>query len=292
MEEELLYPIGKACRICGVSPRTLRYYEEIGLLRPDRVDENNSYRFYSKSSLRRVQQIGSLSAEGFSLQEIGQILETGRLEHLRAMMERKLSAVHETLRVDCMKFNSLRFWHALLVEGEWVLAHGGLGITAKYIPPHQCLCMESDGCGPDACTDYLNAAKRSGQSLANTLGALYGSYENYRLRIQGQSPPPMLLGQLYDDASEELVPFGNMTAVSCYHIGSLAAVGKTYAAMEDWADCHHFSLRGSCYERYVLDAYSTPREEEFVTELLLPVREDVSAFQQKAAYREINFDVT
>ncbi len=292
MEQDGLYPIGKACRICGVSARTLRYYEEIGLLLPDHVDEGSGYRSYTASSLRRIQQICSLSADGFSLQEIGQILKVNRLDYLRGRMAEKISAVQETIQTERQRLSSLYHWHALLVEGEWVLAHDGLGVTAKYLPPQQCMSLHSDGYGPDPCTDYMNATKRSGQSPANVLGALYGAYEDYRTRIQGQPHPPVLLGRLYHDNGAELVSFGGFTAVACYHVGDLSTAGETYAAMVSWAEAHRFPLQGSCYERYVLDAYSTPRKEEFVTELLLPVREDVSAFRQAAAFRELEFDVT
>lgn len=41
-----------------------------------------------------------------------------------------------------------------------------------------------------------------------------------------------------------------------------------------------FTLRGDCYERHVLDVYSTAREENFVTELLLPVQEDTEGFER------------
>jgi DNA-binding transcriptional MerR regulator len=39
--------IGKFARLAQVSPRMLRHYDEIGLLRPDRVDPANGYRRYS-----------------------------------------------------------------------------------------------------------------------------------------------------------------------------------------------------------------------------------------------------
>ena len=41
----------------GVSVRTLHYYDEIGLLKPCYVDEQNGYRFYDEASLGRMQEI-------------------------------------------------------------------------------------------------------------------------------------------------------------------------------------------------------------------------------------------
>ena len=44
MGQKKLYSIGKVSKICDVSQRMLRYYEEIGLIRPDRIAEPSHYR--------------------------------------------------------------------------------------------------------------------------------------------------------------------------------------------------------------------------------------------------------
>lgn len=52
------------------------------------------------------------------------------------------------------------------------------------------------------------------------------------------------------------------------------------------AQQHRFSLRGDCCERHVLDIYSTAREENFVTELLLPVQEETPGFDTLEAWKQ------
>ncbi len=44
-------------KLTGVSIRTLHYYDEIGLLKPSIVDEQNGYRFYDEENLERMQEI-------------------------------------------------------------------------------------------------------------------------------------------------------------------------------------------------------------------------------------------
>jgi DNA-binding transcriptional MerR regulator len=48
--------VKQLARMAGVTPRALRYYDQIGLLRPERVGENG-YRYYGQESLLRLQQI-------------------------------------------------------------------------------------------------------------------------------------------------------------------------------------------------------------------------------------------
>ena len=42
-----MYSIGMFSQICRVTPKTLRHYDEIGLLRPARIDRFTGYRYYT-----------------------------------------------------------------------------------------------------------------------------------------------------------------------------------------------------------------------------------------------------
>ncbi|MFI9081768.1 MerR family transcriptional regulator [Streptomyces sioyaensis] len=64
--------IGELARRTCVSPRTLRYYEEQGLLHPKR--EANGYRSYPESALLRVEQVRDLLAAGLSTRVIRVVL--------------------------------------------------------------------------------------------------------------------------------------------------------------------------------------------------------------------------
>lgn len=62
--------------LTGVSIRTLRYYDQIGLLKPGFVDEGNGYRYYDDASLERMREILFLRELDFSLRSIKEILSS------------------------------------------------------------------------------------------------------------------------------------------------------------------------------------------------------------------------
>ena len=64
-----MYSIGQLAKAANVSNRTLRYYEEMGLLTPHSRGENR-YRYYDDEHLRRLQTIKMLQDSGFALKEI------------------------------------------------------------------------------------------------------------------------------------------------------------------------------------------------------------------------------
>ena len=62
--------IGEFSRICEVTPKTLRYYEEIGLLYPEEISLENGYRYYSIKQLEKMLLINRLKSYKLSLEEI------------------------------------------------------------------------------------------------------------------------------------------------------------------------------------------------------------------------------
>jgi DNA-binding transcriptional MerR regulator len=65
--------IGEAAERLGVTPRTIKYYEELGLLTPGRSGGN--YRAYDDADLERVERVRRLQSLGFSLAAIREILK-------------------------------------------------------------------------------------------------------------------------------------------------------------------------------------------------------------------------
>lgn len=262
MEEEKLYSIGKVSKICDVSSRTLRYYEEVGLLRPDSINEHNGYRYYSAESMYRVQMIRYLGDEGFTLEEIGEILREEDMTRLREIFAGKIRKTQETIDYYRRREESLKAWHDLFVEGEWVRRHDGLSPTAF------------------AEAAYKTFSKHGGRAMVDVGGAVYVKFDSFRARMEGRPTPMAFMEHLQPDSRhrDHTIMMGGFTAVTGYHLGTLERVKETYAQLIEWAETHDYLLRGDVYERRVLDAYSTAEKDGYVTELLLPVQEDVSGF--------------
>lgn len=99
------WSIAQVARMSGVTARTLRHYDEIGLLKPDHVG-GNGYRYYEEPQLLRLQQILVLRELGLGLADIAEAIDSEpdtlvalRRQHARLIVERdRLSRVAETVR--------------------------------------------------------------------------------------------------------------------------------------------------------------------------------------------------
>ncbi|HTZ93088.1 MAG TPA: MerR family transcriptional regulator [Streptosporangiaceae bacterium] len=78
--------IGEFARLGGVSVRTLRHYDEIGLLPPATVDPDTGYRGYSAAQLGQINRIVALKELGLSLAQVRRLLDGVTLGELRGML--------------------------------------------------------------------------------------------------------------------------------------------------------------------------------------------------------------
>lgn len=81
--------IKEFANLTGVSVRTLHYYDEIGLLKPFAVDEQNGYRFYDERCLERMQEILFYRELDFPLKDIQAILSSPDYDKQTALKEQK-----------------------------------------------------------------------------------------------------------------------------------------------------------------------------------------------------------
>ena len=82
---EIVLKIGEFSVLTQVSIKTLRYYDEVGLLKPARVDLDSGYRYYSAGQVPRLQRILALKDLGFPLDGIAKAIDDGvTVDALRA----------------------------------------------------------------------------------------------------------------------------------------------------------------------------------------------------------------
>jgi DNA-binding transcriptional MerR regulator len=84
-----LIKIGDFARLGQVSVVTLRHYDDIGLLKPVRVDNFTGYRYYSVEQLNQLNRILTLKDLGFSLDQVEEVLKGLTVEQMQGMLKMK-----------------------------------------------------------------------------------------------------------------------------------------------------------------------------------------------------------
>ncbi|MFC8686733.1 MerR family transcriptional regulator [Brevibacillus porteri] len=98
------YTVQKLGLLAGVSTRTLRYYDEIDLLKPARVN-SSGYRIYGQQEVDRLQQILFYRELGVSLEEIKEILDSPTFDAERALREHREKLLERRAQLDALIAN-------------------------------------------------------------------------------------------------------------------------------------------------------------------------------------------
>lgn len=104
--------IGKVSRQSGVPPKTIRYYEEIGLIRPNRSE--NGYRAFTENHVHKLAFLGRARALGFTIEDCRTLLSLYEDENRESMQVKSVAEEH--LRQIEEKIEKLQSMRATLSE--------------------------------------------------------------------------------------------------------------------------------------------------------------------------------
>lgn len=114
---EKLYSTGEFAKIAGVTIRTIRYYDKIGLLKPTKVLDNG-YRRYCNNDLIILQKIVSLKQLGFSLEEIYPLIQDNDKSSFKKSIQLQISLLDQKIqKLNALK-ESLKSTKKLLNKNE------------------------------------------------------------------------------------------------------------------------------------------------------------------------------
>ena len=267
--EEKLYSIGEVSKICNVSKKALRFYDEIGIISPDMVSESTHYRYYSRKSLLNLTIVKYHKQMGFKLEEMRSLLNSEEYRIIERGFLEKINELQDEQMAVNIKLTSVTDWYHLLVEAQTVIENDVRDVSVKFIPPKEFGYMDQDYIEDDMeaiinldWTDYL-------ESIGNDItGAVSIAYPSWRDRLSGACQKMRIMQEMILPAKpEQLVQMGGEMMLSCYHIGPHETIGETYAKMEQYAEEHGYKLAEDSWERYVTDCWTTNNTDMYVTEV-------------------------
>ncbi|WP_342025964.1 MerR family transcriptional regulator [Cytobacillus pseudoceanisediminis] len=98
------YTVQKLAQMAGVSSRTLRYYDEIGILKPARTN-SSGYRIYGQQEVDRLQQILFYRELGISLDQIKEIISAPAFDAADALKEHREKLLEKRKQLDLLITN-------------------------------------------------------------------------------------------------------------------------------------------------------------------------------------------
>ena len=281
MKKHGYYSIGEIAKICKIPSSTLRYYDEIGVLKPSYIDSETGYRYYDREALLYVPVLRYYQGWGLKLKDIVALLELDDLTGLKKSYDGKIEEHREQIARLAQEIDSMVSWRELITETEAVIGEGDFSVSLKNIPVTKMfkiqptafpgmrfenILINNEFCSKVYSYNYV------------TLGALWVQYpsQESRLREDFNNVTLLIKNHPFYDNSPDVQVMESFTAVACYHQGPHNQVTATYDKINQWAKLHNFTLRGDVIERYVIDLWSTKNSNWFLTEIFCPLAENKS----------------
>jgi len=271
-----VFKIGDFSRLSLVSVKALRYYDELGLLKPARVDEFTGYRYYSASQLTRLNRMLAMKDMGLSLEQIALLLDKELTpDQIRGMLRLKQVELRQQLVEGQARLARIEAW---LQAFEQEVTMPAYDVVLKKVAPLQ--------------VAQLRGVAPSMEQIGPTLDRLFDQVMGY-ISQHGATPVGPGITLYYDteycerDISVgacmsfegslndgEQVKVGELPAVetmaSVIHHGSFSTMGQAYNAISKWIETNGYHISGPTRELNI-EYERGGDQSKFVTEIQFPV---------------------
>ncbi|MBN2074143.1 MAG: MerR family transcriptional regulator [Dehalococcoidales bacterium] len=252
------YKIGDFSRISRVTVRTLRYYDEIGLIKPVRVDELTGYRYYSIEQLPQLNRIIMLKEIGLSLDDIGSTLDSGApVGHIRQLLQVKKSEIQERLNLDTRRLRQVEIWLDR-IDQEGVIP-AGIYIQRKTVPEVRIISKREMGTYEETTLklykeimDYIDSF--GNEETAMITGPVTGLFydDEYKETDADIEVAVPISGDIpVDETGFEVKTLPEIDVISVVYKGPSYDIHRTYAQIIEYAEVHKLKLDTPLREIYL-----------------------------------------
>ena len=202
--------IGVFARLGEVSVRTLRFYDEKGLIKPARIDAQTGYRYYDTAQIPRIAKIRELRDLGFSLDEIYDALKKPLAPvQFSVLLTAKRDEVCRRLQQDTLTLARIEAYLTdLPTKGNTMDTINEVAV--KTVPP--------------VLVASMRATIPNWNSVGATFGRLFGEVYAYVMEQGGA-----ITGPAFDLWLDEEMKDADMAVEACYPVAAaLATVGEAH----------------------------------------------------------------
>ncbi len=266
-----MYSIGVFSKMAKVSVKTLRYYDEVGLLKPARVDNFTSYRYYETAQLTTMQKIIALKQAGLSISDIGAILRGADALALLKAARTELAKREESLKTDIARLDLL-----IKNKGEIDMNYQA---TIKEVPGYTVFYKQGV---VEKYSDLGEFIVQAGEEVKAANPGLkcikpdycYVSYPDEEYK---ESNIQVEYAQAVEKAGKETatIKFKEIAptkVVSIYHKGPWSGLGDAYAFAMNWLKENNLTPTELFREVYIDGIWNKDDEADYLTEIQIPVK--------------------
>lgn len=270
-----MYSIGEFSKIGSVSTKTLRYYDEIGLLHPARVDEENHYRYYTEEQVDEILYIAELKALDLRLEQIKAVMESSDKSLLKHFLEERIlqlnDQMQESIRLRrCIK----KKVHEIQLGGALMEKKLELVVEAKEFEA-VCVMSQTATIAMDQISTVIGKVfekiGKNGLQPAGPVMTVYLDEEFHPENVNVEVCVPVAVDGTAEGISGLKTLNPGLCAV-CTYVGAYSKLGKAYAAVLKWIEENGYQVAAAPFDSYLNSPQDIKNQEELMTQVYFPIK--------------------
>ncbi|HWQ46002.1 MAG TPA: GyrI-like domain-containing protein [Longilinea sp.] len=240
------YQIGDFAKISRLGIKTLRYYHEIGLLPPSRIDRFSGYRYYDETCLTRARAIIQLKQFDFSLEDIRSLLaEAKDSDDLIQAMQQKSTEIKN--RIESYQIIQKQI-EAFIRNEKDITNHSG-DVTVKELSDIHIASIRFQGKYSDLTDKITTLYEHSRNQAAGRSFCLYYDEQSMEDHADIEVCIPVLNPVEDSVVHSRLLPGGK--AVTVLHTGEYEQLWRTYKVIIDYINSNNLKVISPSRECYL-----------------------------------------
>ena len=272
-----MYSIGEYARIAQVSKRLLRYYDEIGLFQPVKIDRESGHRYYSATQLPELNRILALKDLGISLNQIQRFVrdEISATE-IQGMLSLRKAELEQQVLEELQRIRTIESRLKQIQERDSLVKD----VIVKQVPEQRFVSARkvlSQVESPDdffwAVLNVLTQGDRGSKGKMTIIFHEDGIESDYIDMEFGKSLDRSSRLTLANHNGITLTDKSLSSATMATFVPQTKDCSKLlgYNAIADWVEANHYDLAGAV-RLVFLELPKQPGDDDYVMEIQFPVR--------------------
>jgi DNA-binding transcriptional MerR regulator len=266
--------IGEMAKLHNISAQTLRYYDNIGLLKPAYTDEQNNYRYYGIEQFAHLDSILFLKRLGVPLKDVQRYFSERKLDSMIEMLKYKKLMINNEIELLRRRYKSIEKKVKLLEEYKEDAAFHQCKI--KNTHQRRIVYLDFEAGGNEVHFEY--GIKELSTLLKDDLGLFNGtisciiSEKQLRNKTYNYFKAVAILFDEDDVSSNTLsiFPAGNYAAIA--YRGRYESGEEYYKTLISWIKKNNYQIIGDGIVLVIVDSAFTEYEKDYITEIQIPIK--------------------
>ncbi|UYX54839.1 MerR family transcriptional regulator [Bacillus thuringiensis] len=269
-----MFKIGDFSKLSSISIRMLRYCDKVELLQPEKVDEQNSYRYYSAAQLKKVNRIQTLKDMGFNIAAIKEIVESENIEVIKSQFVNRSAQIKEDMH-NLQK--QLRFLEDLLKTMREDFVEMNYHVSLKEIPERKVASVRkvipSYNYEGDLWSILMQEINVKNISIANPSYSIAVFHDQeYKENDVDVEIQLNILGKYENTKDVHFEKIEPIKVASIIVNGSYEQMTDVNEAVAKWIEAAGYELTGSMFNIYHVSPAMESNPNKWVTEVCYPIK--------------------